>query len=309
MSDYPDFSIIIPTRDRHRRLAACLDSITHLEYPGSHFEVIVIDDGSKTSVASVTSPFRDLLDLTIRTQPNAGPASARNAGASVARGHFLAFTDDDCTPASDWLQKLRARFDAAPSRAIGGRTINALPENPYSTASQLLISYLCEYYNADAGDALFLPSNNFAFPAELFRSIGGFDPAYPSAAAEDRDLCNRWRLCGYGMTYAPEVVVYHSHRLRANTFWQQHFRYGRGALRFQRGRFRDADEKFRLEPLAFYLGLIRYPYSEGKCQRPILLSVMLIVSQMANAGGFFWEGASELISRKQKKKGASQNEM
>ena len=300
MSDYPDFSIIIPTRDRPRRLGACLDSITHLKYPASHFEVIVIDDGSKTSVGPVISPFRDLLDLKLLTQPGAGPASARNAGAAVARGHFLAFTDDDCKPASDWLQKLSARFDGSPSRAIGGRTINALSENSYSTASQLLISHLCEYYNADAEDAHFLPSNNFAFPAKLFRSIGGFDPGYPSAAAEDRDLCARWRLCGYGMTYAPEVVVYHSHWLRANTFWQQHFRYGRGALRFQQGRFRYAAERFRLEPLAFYLGLIGYPFSGGKCQSPVLLSAMLMVSQIANAAGFFWEGASQFISRKQK---------
>ena len=51
---------------------------------------------------------------------------------------------------------------------IGGRTVNALPGNPYSTASQLLIDYLYSYYNADSGQARFFTSNNLAVAAERF---------------------------------------------------------------------------------------------------------------------------------------------
>ena len=46
--------------------------------------------------------------------------------------------------------------------------MNALSDNVYSTASQLLISYLYEYYNSDAEDARFLASNNLAFAASEF---------------------------------------------------------------------------------------------------------------------------------------------
>ena len=51
--------------------------------------------------------------------------------------------------------------------------MNALSDNAYSTASQLLISYLYEYYNSDAEDARFLASNNLAFAASEFRAAGG----------------------------------------------------------------------------------------------------------------------------------------
>src|SRR3990172_7747823 len=89
------------------------------------------------------------IDATCVRQRNAGPASARNTGAAQARGEFLAFTDDDCRPAPDWLRGLALRLTQSPDCVIGGRTTNALPDNPYSSASQLLIDYLYSYYNAD----------------------------------------------------------------------------------------------------------------------------------------------------------------
>jgi len=68
--------------------------------------VIVVDDGSEMPLEAVVAAFHDQLDVTLLTEPHAGPATARNTGAVRAKGEFLAFTDDDCTPASDWLQTL-----------------------------------------------------------------------------------------------------------------------------------------------------------------------------------------------------------
>src|SRR5436309_2951814 len=133
----PFFSIIIPTEARPKQLAACLESICCLEYPDDRFEVLVVDDGSATPPETVVASFRDKIDVTLLTQPHAGPAAARNAGAQRARGTFLAFTDDDCMPKVDWLERFAARLVKTPDHLIGGRTLNALPDNPYSTASQI----------------------------------------------------------------------------------------------------------------------------------------------------------------------------
>ncbi len=46
-----------------------------------------------------------------------------------------------------------------PERIVGGRVLNAPPENPYSTASQVLIEYLYDYYNRKADSARFFTSN------------------------------------------------------------------------------------------------------------------------------------------------------
>jgi len=298
MSNRLNFSIIIPTRNRPNQLAVCLESIVHQTYPRSHFEVIVIDDGSTTPIAPVISKFDDRLNLTLLTQQNRGPASARNTGSAKARGRYLAFTDDDCAPAPDWLQKLEERFDSSPNFLIGGRTINAMINNSYSTASQDLISYLYEYYNSDKNNACFLTSNNIAVPAESFRTLGGFDPEYPGAAAEDRDLCDRWRFCGYGMIYAPEVIVYHRHHLSPRKFLKQHFGYGRGASRFHQGRSIRSTKSLRLEPPSFYINLMFYPFLKGKRRRPFFITMLLFLSQISNAAGFFWSWTNQAMIRR-----------
>jgi GT2 family glycosyltransferase len=150
----------------------------------------------------------------------------------------LAFTDDDCRPAPDWLSTLGVRFAGAPDHAVGGRTLNALPDNRYSAASQLLIDYLYAYYNANGGLARFFASNNVALPRDRFHAVGGFDDRWPLAGGEDRELCDRWLQGGHGMLYAPEAVVYHAHPLTLRTFCRQHFNYGRGAYYYHRARAR-----------------------------------------------------------------------
>src|SRR4051794_19726519 len=109
-SALPFFSVIIPTRDRPEQLVACLRSLGALAYPRDRFEVIVVDDGSTTALEPIVGRSRGELHLALLKQSNAGPAAARNTGAAHAKGEFLAFIDDDCSPASDWLQALAARF-------------------------------------------------------------------------------------------------------------------------------------------------------------------------------------------------------
>ncbi len=287
--EQPFFSIVIPTYNRPERLATCLQSLARLDYPRERFEVIIVDDGSEMPVESAVEQVQSQLHIMLLKQPNAGPAKARNTGAFRAKGEFLAFTDDDCTPASDWLTTLAARFAEFPDSIIGGRTVNALSDNLYSTASQILIDYLYGYYNASAEGASFFASNNFALPAERFRALGGFDTSFPLAAAEDREFCDRWLHKGYHMIYAPEVLVYHAHRLALPAFWRQHFNYGRGAFCFHQVRAQRNREPVKVEPFSFYLNLLTYPFVQPLHRPAPLLTGLLFLSQVANAAGFFWE--------------------
>lgn len=285
---YPHISIIIPTYARPRQLAACLAALSELDYPRERFEVIVVNDGGDTSLSEM-APFRQQINVTLITQPNAGPATARNTGAAQAKGEFLAFTDDDCAPARDWLQALANRFATTPDQLIGGRTLNALDENLCSTACQLLIDYLYGYYNSVPGEARFLTSNNMAMSAELFHSTGGFNTSFPLAAGEDRELCDRWLAGGYRMTYAPEVVINHAHHLTLRRFWGQHFNYGRSAIQFHRARAQRSGEAVKVEPASFYLNLLRYPCMHARAWRKPLLLMLFAISQAANTAGFFYE--------------------
>jgi GT2 family glycosyltransferase len=282
---YPFISVIIPTHDRVQQLTRCLRALSHQIYPPECFEVIIVDDGGTTEKARVDA-FSNGLNLTFIIQSQAGPAAARNAGAKRARGTFLAFTDDDCMPNSDWLQKLAARFAESPTHIIGGRTLNALRSNVYSAVSQAIIDNAYSYYNAVPNHAQFFASNNLAIPAKGFRSLDGFDTSLKTA--EDRDLCDRWLHSGYQMTYAPETVVYHAHALTLRAFCRQHFAYGRGAFRYHRKRARRWNRPVKIET-SFYLALLHYPLKVENGRKAPLLIALLLIWFLANGAGFVWE--------------------
>ncbi len=294
----PLFSIIVPTYNRPERLTKCIQSLTQLEYLHDDFEVIVVDDGSNTPLDNVVAVFTTQINLTIIRQANSGPAAARNTGAKHAIGKYLLFTDDDCAIAPNYLTKLKTSLDTTPNAMIGGRTLNALADNLYSTASQILIDYLYEYYNTNSQQPNFFASNNFALPADIFHTLGGFDTKFPLAAGEDREFCDRFLHHGYKMVYVPEVQVYHAHELSLMKFWRQHFNYGCGAFQFHSRRaFRTHDE-IKVEPISFYFRLLTYPLKQPLNQPGLLLSLLLFVSQVANITGFFY--AKTIVLRKSK---------
>ena len=285
----PAFSIIIPTYNRPERLGQCLQSMTRLYYPSDCFEVVVVDDGSQMSLTPIIERSEADLSLRFIQQRNAGPASARNTGAAAAQGDYLVFTDDDCQPDPDWLNALDAAIADVPNALIGGHSVNALPDNVYSTASQLLIDYIYDYYNQTKGKATFFASNNFAMPRSLYQQLEGFDTSFPLAAGEDREFCDRWRHHGLLMHYAPAMQLNHAHRLTLTSFWRQHFNYGRGAFHFHTIRSQRQSQPMQIEPLSFYVRLLTYPFSQQLGGRAFSLASLFFLSQIANVVGFAWE--------------------
>jgi len=278
-------SIIIPTFNRPDVLATCLESLRRLRFPADQLEVVVVDDGGEADLDPAIQRVQAMIDVRLVKQRNTGPAGARNAGVAVARGEFIAFTDDDCIPDVDWLAVLVDRLKQNPMRMFGGRTVNELENNIYSAASQSLIDYLYVYYNADRERARFFTSNNVAMPRTLFDSVGGFDAGFNAAGGEDREFCDRWRFYGHEMEYVPEARVFHLHKLSLGTFWKQHFNYGIGAFRFRKCKSLRDHKPPVFEPLSFYIGLVRYPSNNG-LQRPFATSALMVLSQIANAAGF-----------------------
>jgi GT2 family glycosyltransferase len=283
------FSVVVATRNRPTSLEQCLRAVAQLDYPREALEVIVVDDGSDAPVDSIVEGIADSLDVELVIQAPSGPATARNTGVARSSGEYVAFTDDDCTPASDWLAKLSARFADTPDLLVGGLTINSLTRNPYATASQTLIGYLYSYYNTPPDQASFITSNNMAFSRQRFDDVGGFDTSIPRPAAEDRELCDRWLHHGFSMLYAPEAVVYHHHDLTPRRFWRQQFGYGRGAYYFHATRAMRGETSLEIEPPAFYVNLFRYPFSQLPVRNALKVAPLLGIAQLANAAGFFWE--------------------
>jgi GT2 family glycosyltransferase len=285
MSQLADLSVIIPTFNRPAQLANCLRALTEQDYPADSFEVIVVDDGSELPVDPLVRQYRNRIDIKAARTTNGGPAAARNHGARIARGRFLAFTDDDCAPGAGWVSALMTALRANPEALIGGGIRNALVENPFSVASQLILDFVHDYSRRHPESLRFFPSNNMALAAEHFRELGGFNLQFRTS--EDRDLCDRWSDTGRQLVYAPEAFVYHSNNLCFHSFWLQHLGYGRGAWQFYQ-----AHRKRRPGGSTIRGGF----YAAMPCRLPLLivrqnrhrliLPFLMAVWQGANLAGF-----------------------
>jgi glycosyltransferase involved in cell wall biosynthesis len=293
----PDVSIVVPTYGRPDGLTACLEGIASLDYGLGHFEVIVVDDGGPDNLDPVLAKFRDRIRLRLIAQANRGPGAARNAGAAVAKGRLLAFVDDDCVPAERWLSALVQELEAHPDRLLGGPVLNALPDNPFSTSTQLIATYVADYYAGGRARERFFTTNNIALSAERFRELEGFDTSIPSATAEDKEFCDRWRARGYEMGWVPAAVVHHAHDLTLWRFLRQHYNYGRGLLHFRLMRRQRGAPHLLPEPPSFYLNLILYPLRSHAARRGWRFVPLLILAQLATGAGAVKAALTEHANR------------
>jgi GT2 family glycosyltransferase len=296
-SSTPLVSVVIPTCNRPAQLARCLASIETVRRPGP-IEVVVVDDGGSVPLDRIVEPFRETIGAVLIRKPHGGPGAARNLGVVRARGRYIVFTDDDCAFDEGAIVAFVDGLAAAPGAMVGGRTINALPGNPFAAASQAIVDAVYAYNNPDPADARFFASNNMAAERSAILACGGFDERF-TGAAEDRELCDRWRHRGDRLVYRPEAVIYHAHDLRLGSFVRQHRAYGRGAYTYHRvrasrgsGRMRD-DLRFHAElPARLLASARRVP--AGTAARGAALAV---VWQAVNAAGWAEAAATDATQR------------
>lgn len=192
-------SVVIPTCHRNDLLAKCLDCLAPgvQTLPADQYEVIVTDDGSRSTAEKMVAEHYPWAKWT--QGPQKGPAANRNHGASLAAANWLAFTDDDCLCDSVWLGSLSGEIENG-ARVVEGRTISRnFPDSPYFEAP----------WNEKGGC---LWSCNFAISSELFKSLGAFDEMFPMAACEDVDLRKRIEKQGIPIVFSEHAVVDHPAR-------------------------------------------------------------------------------------------------
>lgn len=273
-------TIVIPSYDRPQKLARCLAALAALD--GGPWPVIVVDDGSPQPLETVCAAAGDNV-LCIR-QENAGPGAARNTGARAVRTRHVLYIDDDCYPRPDWALRLLAAQAGVPQRLVGGRIVNGLTGNVYSSASQSLSSYLYQWYQQSGSPMDFFTTNNMCCRVEDFLAVGGFDESF-SVASEDRDLSLRWKDAGGHLAYAPDAVVEHFHDMTLRSYWRQHFNYGRGARHLHLTMDGRGDPRPKVESVRFYAGMLTHPLRHSPKNR-LTESFVVGLSQVAMVAGY-----------------------
>jgi hypothetical protein len=207
----PQVSVVVPTYGRPERLAQTLAALEAQTLQRGAFEVIVVDNGSPAEgTGQVLSAALERGVLALRTHRNAvtrGPAGGRNDGWHAARAPLIAFTDDDCVPAPDWLMSALLVSRGVPGAFIQGRT----EPNP---AEADRIGVFSRTVSVRALGPQYETCNIF-YPRALLERLGGFDETFGMIpAGEDTGLAWRALESGAQPVFASDALVFHAvHRL------------------------------------------------------------------------------------------------
>ena len=219
----PKIALVIVTRNRRNQLESALKSLKALRTRAS-WELIVVDNGSTDSTGTVVGAFASAFAQPLRLiyEPALGQGNARNAGWQSAEAEIVAYLDDDCYPAEDYLDAVLNCFSENPNLGfVSGRIllfdhtdIRMTIQESLTHVSLAPRSFICPG---------FIQGANSAFRRASLEQVGGFDPRFGVAkgqfAGEELDVAARISAAGWHGAYDPRPLVYHHHGRK--TRWEE----------------------------------------------------------------------------------------
>lgn len=216
-----EVSVIVVNHNGKEYLRRCLLSVLANDFKDN--EIIVVDNGSDDGSASlIQNEFgsQNLNLIFLNLKQNFGPALARNEGAKIAKGEYLAFLDNDTQVKSDWITEAIKLFQKDQSiGCIQCKLLLLAEKNKYDYAGEYLNQYgflvhRAQYKETDNGqydkeeEILAAKSAGMFIRKDIFDKIDGFDEDY-FIYVEETDLGWRVWLAGYKTVFCPLSVVYH----------------------------------------------------------------------------------------------------
>ena len=208
MNNVNFISVIIPVYNDSERLNKCLEALENQTYPKDLYEIVVVDNNSEEDIKSIVKQFNQ---TRITHESRRGSYAARNKGISIAKGKIFGFTDSDCIPAADWIEKGVEKLMQTPNCGLVAGEVQLFfknPENPtvfevYDKMNFLRQKHYIERYQFGA------TANVFTF-RDIFEDVGLFNSELKSGG--DSDWGKRVFAAGYKQVYADNVVVAHPAR-------------------------------------------------------------------------------------------------
>jgi GT2 family glycosyltransferase len=215
-------SVVVASHARHIRLRWLLNALEEQTLERGNWEAVVVHDYDPATAQRVIErhPLHEagvLRHLAIEAGTGS-PSRQRNLGWRSAKGSLIAFTDDDCRPEPDWLERLVGAARRAPGEVVQGAT------RPDPLERDVLAAPHVRTMKIDPVGP-YAQTCNILYPRDLLTRLDGFDER--AIAGEDVGLSLRARGAGVRISAAPDAIVNHaveSHTLpgivRQNLKWR-----------------------------------------------------------------------------------------
>lgn len=190
-------SVVIPTCDRSPEfLKVAVDSV--LQQTLAPLEIIIVDNGVRDATLLANS---DVVTR-YRLPPRVGPSRARNFGAAMARGDYLAFLDDDDWWDIDFLQETWKVLQSDQTSCVYGRKDiyrdGAIEPYKCPSIETMIIPVLLRRNPCTGGI-------NVLIKKDLFWRVSGFDEKL--LTSEDKALAIEILKIGERISVAPKAAT------------------------------------------------------------------------------------------------------
>jgi GT2 family glycosyltransferase len=216
----PLVSVVVCTHDRADDASRCVAAVAP-QLDAAGWELIVVDSASSADDARTLSALqRAHPGIVFARLEQPGLSAARNRGAALARGEWIAYLDDDATVQPDWATGLGTVLRALPRSVaiVGGRIQARWPEAhaaQHVTARWLLmLSCVDSPVAGRVDDGYNICGANFAVRRDALAAIGGFPASLGRIgghliSGEEAFVIRRLKSNGLDATYDPAFSVQH----------------------------------------------------------------------------------------------------
>ena len=175
-------SVIMPAYNAEKYLKRSIDSILNQTY--FNFELLIIDDASTDSTASIIASYNDNRIKSFKNETNQGYLKTSNILMSLAKGDYITFQDADDFSDINKIEIQLKTFKEHPEIGVCGSNYVAIKDNGDELFCSIfpldfkeIMSYIPEHF--------YLHPNTFLFKREVYESIGGYREYFDRIGCED----------------------------------------------------------------------------------------------------------------------------
>jgi cellulose synthase/poly-beta-1,6-N-acetylglucosamine synthase-like glycosyltransferase len=192
-------TVIIPVRNEAENIVPLLNDLEQQTLPATHFEVLVMDDGSTDNTAAIVRAFAEHSKARIKLIPlpdvrtSAPKKRAIETAVAHAQGKLIVTTDGDCRAQAGWLHAIAACYIRTGAKLISSPVTftdeTSLTDHLQTVEFASLIGSGAA--SMSAGYPSMCNGANLAYEKEVFLEVGGYDGVRHIASGDDEFLMHK----------------------------------------------------------------------------------------------------------------------